>query len=272
MKKMLKKLLLIGWDGADWDVINPLIDAGKMPNLNYLVDNGVVGDLTTLYPELSPMLWTSIATGKRAYKHGIYGFTEVRPDGQGIRPISNLSRKTKAIWNILSQNDISSHIIGWWPSHPVEPINGVMVSNLYPGPYEKLDPKKEWALIEGSVHPKRIAKNLNALRWHPQKLNTNHILPFVPKLGLIDQEKDHRLEAIAVIEYLNGLISFAEQDYKKALKHLKRAENLGYNNPNLFLKIASIYQQLNQVKEAIACYHKALNLDSNNAEAYSGLC
>ncbi len=193
----MKKLLLIGWDGADWDVINPLIDTGKMPNLKHLIDHGVVGDLATLYPELSPMLWTSIATGKRAYKHGIYGFTEVRPDGQGIRPISNLSRKTKAIWNILNQNNLSCHVIGWWPSHPVEPVNGVMVSNFYPGPYAALDPKKEWSLVEGSVYPKRIEKNLSVLRWHPQKLSTNHILPFVPNIGMIDQENDHRLESIA---------------------------------------------------------------------------
>jgi predicted AlkP superfamily phosphohydrolase/phosphomutase len=87
----MKDLLLIGWDGADWDVINPLLDSGKMPNLENLVNHGVIGDLATLYPELSPMLWTSIATGKRAYKHGIYGFSEPTPDGRSIRPISNLS-------------------------------------------------------------------------------------------------------------------------------------------------------------------------------------
>lgn len=193
----MKNVLLIGWDAADWDVINPLIDAGQMPNLKSLINDGVIGDLATLYPELSPMLWTSIATGKRAYKHGIYGFTEPRPDGQGIRPISNLSRKTKAIWNILSQNNIPGHVIGWWPSHPVEPIHGVMVSNLYPGPYTSIDDNQNWSLAPGSIHPDRIAHNLSMLRWHPQKLNTAHILPFVPNIEMIDQEKDHRLEIIA---------------------------------------------------------------------------
>ena len=74
-----KKLLLIGWDAADWDVISPLMDAGKMPNIRRLVENGVMGNMATLYPLLSPMLWTSIATGKRPYKHGIYGFSEICP-------------------------------------------------------------------------------------------------------------------------------------------------------------------------------------------------
>src|SRR5881227_4186316 len=95
------KVLLIGWDAADWRLIMPLIDAGKMPNFAKLVENGICGNIATLQPVLSPMLWTSIATGKRAYKHGIHGFSEPLPDGSGVRPVSLLSRKTKSVWNIL---------------------------------------------------------------------------------------------------------------------------------------------------------------------------
>ena len=97
------RVLLIGWDAADWKVIQPLLQAGQMPNLARLMAGGVHGNMATIYPVLSPMLWTSIATGKRAYKHGIHGFSEPLPDGSGIRPITLLSRKTKAVWNILNQ-------------------------------------------------------------------------------------------------------------------------------------------------------------------------
>ena len=128
-KALAKKVLLIGWDAADWKVINPLLDAGMMPSLEKLINEGVMGNLATLNPPLSPMLWTSIATGMRAYKHGIHGFTEPNPDAGGIRPVSNSSRKVKSIWNVLNQNGYKSNVIGWWPSHPAEPINGVMVSN-----------------------------------------------------------------------------------------------------------------------------------------------
>ena len=69
------KVLLIGWDAADWKTITPLLDAGKMPNLQRLVNEGIMGNLATLYPSLSPTLWTSIATGKRPFRHGILGFT-----------------------------------------------------------------------------------------------------------------------------------------------------------------------------------------------------
>ena len=123
-------MLLVGWDAADWKVIRPLMDAGKMPTVRRLVENGSAGQISTLHPPLSPMLWTSIATGKRPFKHGIHGFSEPTPDGRGVQPVSNLSRKSKAIWNILNQNQLRSVVIGWWPSHPAEPIHGVMVSDL----------------------------------------------------------------------------------------------------------------------------------------------
>ena len=146
-----KKILLIGWDAADWKVITPILDAGMMPNLERLINNGVMGNLSTLYPSLSPMLWTSIATGKRPFKHGIYGFTEPDPHSRGIRPITNISRKTKAIWNILSQTDRKCIVIGWWPSHPAEPINGVMVSNHY---QQAAAPKDEpWPMRPNTIYP-----------------------------------------------------------------------------------------------------------------------
>jgi len=74
-----QKLLLVGWDSADWKIIQPLIDAGVMPGIGRIVEEGTSGNLTTLEPQLSPMLWTSIATGKMAYHHGVPGFTEVDP-------------------------------------------------------------------------------------------------------------------------------------------------------------------------------------------------
>src|SRR5215470_19233929 len=96
-ERLAKKVLLIGWDAADWKVINPLLDLGLMPALNDLVNNGVMGNLATLTPILSPLLWTSIATGKRADKHGILGFVEPDPVTGKLRPVSSTSRQGKAI-------------------------------------------------------------------------------------------------------------------------------------------------------------------------------
>ena len=110
---MSKKIMLVGWDAADWKVIHELMDAGKMPTLQRMVDQGTMGNLRTLNPPLSPMLWTSIATGKRPYKHGIYGFTEPMPNGKGVQPMTNISRSSKAIWKILNQQNERSVVVGW---------------------------------------------------------------------------------------------------------------------------------------------------------------
>ncbi len=192
-----RKVLFIGWDSADWKVITPLMDEGKMPHLQHLVERGVMGNMATLYPVLSPMLWTSIATGKRAHKHGIHGFAEPDPETGGVRPITNLSRKTKAIWNILSQNGKKCVVVGWWPSHPAEPLpDGVMVSNHYQrAPHN--DPARPWPMVKGTAHPERLNELLGEVRLHPGELDGEHILPFVPKAAEIDQKKDRRLEGLA---------------------------------------------------------------------------
>src|SRR5260370_31581877 len=108
-----------------------------MPNLWRIMSGGVYGNVATIYPVLSPMLWTSIATGKRAYKHGIHGFSEPLPDGSGVRPITLLSRKTKAVWNILNQNGPRSVVAGWWPAHPAAPLHRVMGANHFAPPAGK---------------------------------------------------------------------------------------------------------------------------------------
>ena len=197
MSRKSNKVLLIGWDAADWKVIKPLLDEGKMPHLQKLIDNGIMGNLATLRPELSPMLWTSIATGKRPYKHGVLGFTEPDPEGQGVRPVSSLSRRGKAIWNILNQQGLKSVVVGWWPSHPVEPIDGVMVSNHYQRAVALFN--KPWPMAGGTVHPKRLVGNLAALRTHPQELDPGLISLFLPGLHEIDQEKNRRVESLAKI-------------------------------------------------------------------------
>ena len=192
--RIARKILFIGWDAAPWRVINPLMDDGKMTNLQKLVDRGVMGNIATLHPVLSPMLWTTIATGKRPYKHGILGFAEPTPDGQVVRPISSLSRKTKAFWNILTQQGMKTNVVGWWPSAPVEPISGIMVSNHFQHAVKPLD--EPWPMPPGTVHPPRLVEQLKELRLHPSELIDEQVLPFVPKAAQVDQDKDRRLATV----------------------------------------------------------------------------
>ncbi|MDP0499829.1 MAG: alkaline phosphatase family protein [Verrucomicrobiota bacterium JB022] len=191
-----KRTLLIGWDAADWRMIRPLLNRGKMPNLQRLIKMGVWGNLHTLHPVLSPMLWTSIGTGKRPYKHGINGFSEPDPATGAVRPVTNLSRKTKAVWNILNQSGKQSNVIGWWPSHPAEPINGVMVSNQFQRASK--DPEN-WPHDTQAIHPSRLLQPLSEMRLHPAWVSGEMLLPFIPRAAEIDQEKDRRLGSLAKI-------------------------------------------------------------------------
>ncbi|NUM51414.1 MAG: alkaline phosphatase family protein [Flavobacteriales bacterium] len=196
MKKK-NKVLLVGWDAADWKVITPLMEAGEMPALKSMVEQGVMANIATLEPVFSPMLWTSIATGKYADKHGILGFTEPDTNTIGVRPVSVTSRKTKAIWNILSQQNFKTNIIGWWPSHPAEPVNGICVSNFYQRASKPIE--EFWPMLPGTVHPKELTSVFKELRLHPAELTEAHLMPFIPNLDKINQEEDKRWEGIMKI-------------------------------------------------------------------------
>jgi predicted AlkP superfamily phosphohydrolase/phosphomutase/tetratricopeptide (TPR) repeat protein len=194
-ERLAKKLLLIGWDAADWKLINPLLDEGHMPALEHMINHGVMGNLATLRPILSPMLWNSIATGKRPDKHGILGFIEPDPDTGKLRPVSSTSRKVKALWNICTQSGMRSHVLGWFAGHPAEPINGISVSPLFAEPVAPLD--EPWPLPPDSIHPTALAEALADCRIHPGQLSEAELLPFVPRAAEVDQEKDNHLASLA---------------------------------------------------------------------------
>jgi hypothetical protein len=105
------KTLLIGWDAADWKVISPLIDVGETPNLKYLIENGVMGNLATLYPVLSPMLWTIIAHKEGSDRHKIAFWTRVgnpfAADRWRLRP-SPLTSAARMLQDRLNRGGSSS--------------------------------------------------------------------------------------------------------------------------------------------------------------------
>lgn len=189
MKK--NKVLVIGWDAADWKIIWPLIAKGQMPTLKKMIENGVHGNMSTMNPPYSPMLWSSVATGKTPDKHGVLGFIEVKEDNSGVRPVTTNSRKSRALWNILHNKGYKSNLVGWWPSFPAEPINGVVVTDKFQK--VSLDPKKDNPIEKGTIHPESIVDDFKDLRMFPYEVTGEHILPFIPLAGKINQEKNSGL-------------------------------------------------------------------------------
>ncbi|HEX5002586.1 MAG TPA: alkaline phosphatase family protein [Bacteroidia bacterium] len=185
---MNRKMLLVGWDAADWKVITPLLDAGLMPALNTLIENGCMGNISTLDPPLSPLLWTSIATGKRAYDHGILNFTEPDFENNYIKPVQGSSRKTKAFWNILSEQGFKTHVVGWWPSHPAEQINGICVSNLFQKSFT--DNNGTLNLTNGCIYPKEYESLFSELVVEPWEITAQMIEPFIPDLKNVPKDNN----------------------------------------------------------------------------------
>jgi predicted AlkP superfamily phosphohydrolase/phosphomutase len=129
MPRPASKIVLIGLDGADWAVIRPLMDEGRLPVLASLVEHGASGDLRSIEPTLSPALWTTVVTGVRPEQHGIRDFVYKQP-GSYEQPIVNASiRERLALWNIFSGLGLTVGVVDWYATWPAETVNGFIVSD-----------------------------------------------------------------------------------------------------------------------------------------------
>ncbi len=124
-----RRMIWFAVDSFDWKIARPLIEAGRMPNLKRLMDEGAWGNLRTIVPILSPVVWTSAATGKRPEKHGIIDFVASDPKTGALVPVTSSLRKARAFWNILSDGGVSVGVVAWWASFPAEKVDGFIATD-----------------------------------------------------------------------------------------------------------------------------------------------
>lgn len=124
------KLLVLGLDGAGWPIVERLIKEGKMPNLQKLIAEGVRATPPTLNPTISPMIWTTIATGREPWKHGVRNFVSLTDQSYSERLVGSDTRRGKALWNILSDAGLRVGVFSYWATWPPEDIRGYTVSDL----------------------------------------------------------------------------------------------------------------------------------------------
>jgi arylsulfatase A-like enzyme len=120
-------VLLLAVDGLEWSVLLPMVQRGETPALRALMERGVFGKLETFQPTASPIIWTTIATGKQADEHGIHGFT-YKDDAGELQLYVSADRKVKAFWNVLTDYGVDCAVLGWWITWPAERIDGLMVA------------------------------------------------------------------------------------------------------------------------------------------------
>lgn len=119
------KVLVIGLDGADWEVIRPLMERGEMPNLKELVENGKYGNLTTTLPIESPVAWTSMTTGTAPGRHGIYGFLE--REGDSFVPTTSEDVRKKRVWDYAGEKG-GVVVMNVPQTFPPQKVNGSLIS------------------------------------------------------------------------------------------------------------------------------------------------
>ena len=120
----LPRVAIVGVDGCDWEVIGPLIEAGELPTFKKLMDRGCSGPLRSMEPLMSPIIWTSMSTGKPPEEHGVTGFV----NEAGV-PVNAAMKTAAPIWDIVSAYGAQVGIVGWYVTWPAHEVNGFMVSD-----------------------------------------------------------------------------------------------------------------------------------------------
>lgn len=166
-------VIWIGLDGLDWHLLDRLAAAGLMPNWSLLVAEGHGATLQAFQPLLSPILWTSAATGADPMVHGVLDFQEVEPRTGRKLPISGRSRRVPAVWNAASAAGRRVGVVGWWATHPAEEVDGFFVSDrlaplLYPD-----------APAAGLAYPAALSPGLAQLRAREGAVADSELAGFV---------------------------------------------------------------------------------------------
>jgi predicted AlkP superfamily phosphohydrolase/phosphomutase len=127
---MSNKLLVIGLDGASFNVLDPLIEKGYLPHIAALIAGGARGDLETTFPPITAVAWSSFMTGKNPGKHGIFEF--VRRDHSSNRELAvNASfRQGRAVWDLLGDAGKRVIVHNFPCTYPPHEINGLMIADF----------------------------------------------------------------------------------------------------------------------------------------------
>ncbi|MEW6732616.1 MAG: alkaline phosphatase family protein [Acidobacteriota bacterium] len=127
---MNERAVIIGLDGATFDIIDPLVASGRLPNLKRLIDTGVSGPLrSTLHPNSFPG-WASCTTGTSEGLHGVYSPFIKETGAYAFRAMSALDIQTKTIWELLSERGRRVGVVNVPTTYPVVPVQGFLVTGM----------------------------------------------------------------------------------------------------------------------------------------------
>jgi predicted AlkP superfamily phosphohydrolase/phosphomutase/cytochrome c-type biogenesis protein CcmH/NrfG len=172
-----RRLLIVGVDGGDWANLAPLMEAGRLPNFARLKREGTTGVLRSEEPMLSPLLWTTMATGREPEEHGVLDFFVVDAATGTRVPVGRQNRKVDAFWNMLGDAGRSVSIVGWLATDPAESINGVMVTDKFG--YLAYAPKDTAQAEATSLYPRERWGEMKRLVVEGREVSDAEMLRFV---------------------------------------------------------------------------------------------
>ncbi|MCK4681206.1 alkaline phosphatase family protein [bacterium] len=127
------KVLIIGLDGGTWSVLDRFMELGHMPFLKRLCGEGYRANLASTIPPLTPVAWSSFATGMNPGKHGVFGFLapQSEPGSYSPPPVRRECILAPSLWRRLSEVGVRTTILSVPLTYPPEPVNGFMVSGMF---------------------------------------------------------------------------------------------------------------------------------------------
>lgn len=210
--KAVPRVIFVGLDGADWQLLDRFIADGTMPNLASLAREGDRGVLLTEQPPLSPLVWTTMMTGVSPLDHRILDFTRFNPSTRQREPITSDERAVPAIWNMASSAGKRGDVFGLWATWPAEAVNGAVISDrLFSYQYDaappprSVSPASEEGWARGVVRQVDAATGFDQLRVYVPSLDRNEYValaananPFASPITalrriLVETEVVHRL-------------------------------------------------------------------------------
>ncbi len=173
------RTIVLGIDGLDPQTIDLLMAEGRMPNFARLRQDGAYGRLISSRPILSPIIWTTIATGKPPAEHGIGHFVAVNESTGESLPVTSTMRKVKAVWEILSAAGRSIGVVGWWATWPAETVQGEIVSDHTCYHFLFDEGRTGDQDKAGLTHPPELADEIAPMIRRPTDLTSADVAPYV---------------------------------------------------------------------------------------------
>jgi predicted AlkP superfamily phosphohydrolase/phosphomutase len=124
---MPERVLIVGWDGADWKILKPMLNAGDLPTVAGLIERGAHGDCLSTVPSHSWCAWPSFMTGLNPAGHGVFDILEHKPGVTKRLPVTYRSIKARTIFDDLSAAGKSTLAVNIPLTFPPPSINGRVV-------------------------------------------------------------------------------------------------------------------------------------------------